>query len=166
MGIHGTAQQVTGRYAAIGQTVVSPVPIRDQDRHRQWNRKCLAYDPAVSSRNHGSQTELRSRTLESPFGSLSGVGRGAGIDWDLGHSQPLGEESVTQQLETAAKGGRAGAIKKAHGPFGQLVRKTAREVQCKMRAGATDFVHRSCFHTHYRLEHLPSFCRWSLIQAS
>lgn len=43
---------------------------------------------------------------ESPFGSLSGVGGGAGIHWDLGHSQPLHEESMTQQLETATKGGR------------------------------------------------------------
>lgn len=106
MGIHGTAQQVTRHYAATGQAVVSSVPMRDQDRHRQWGRKCLAYDPAVSSRNHGSQTELWSRTLESPFGSLSGVGQGAGIDWDLGHSQALGEESVTQQLETATKRGQ------------------------------------------------------------
>lgn len=31
---------------------------------------------------------------------------------DLGHSQPLGEKSMTQQLETATNGDRAGAIKK------------------------------------------------------
>lgn len=102
---------------------------------------------------------------ESPFGSLSGVGRGTGIHWDLGHSQPLGEESMTRQLETATKGGRAGAIKKILGPLGQLVSKTTREVQCKMRAEATDFVHLAPTHICPR-EHFLSFCRWCLIQAS
>lgn len=87
-------------------------------------------------------------TEKSPFGSLSGVGQGTGIHWDLGHSQLLGEESMTRQLETVTKGGRAGAIKKILGPLRQLVNKTAREVRCKMRAEATDFVRRSCFHTH------------------
>lgn len=60
--------------------------------------------------NYGKGHCVLRSSGETPFGSL-GAGRGAGVAEDLGYSQPLGEESMTQQLGTAANGGRGGAIK-------------------------------------------------------
>lgn len=120
----------------------------DNGTENVWLMTLLSAAGIVVPRQNSGQGHCVLRGAEeSPFGSLSGVGRGRGIDWDLGISQPLGEES-TQQLETATKGGRAGAIKKIHSLFSQLVSKIAQEVRRKMRAEATYFVHRSCFHTH------------------